>query len=95
MQPVLFLMAPGFEEIEFCAPVDILRRLEIPVKLVGVQGRRVEGAHGITMEADMLLVDVDSSQYSGVVLPGGAASWTLRDTPGVLKLVREMQAADK
>lgn len=95
MKPVLFLMAPGFEEIEFCAPVDILRRMEVPVTLVGVQGRSVEGAHGITMRADMLLVDVDSSQYSGVVLPGGAASWTLRDTPGVLKLVREMQAADK
>lgn len=95
MEPVLFLMAPGFEEIEFCAPVDILRRLEVPVTLVGVQGRRVEGAHGIIMQADMLLVDVDSRLYSGVVLPGGAASWTLRDTPGVLKLVQEMQDAQK
>ncbi len=95
MKPVLFLMAPGFEEIEFCAPVDILRRLDIPVTTAGVQGRRVEGAHGIVMQADMLLVDVDSAMYSGVVLPGGAASWTLRDTPGVLRLVREIQAAGK
>ena len=95
MQPVLVVMAPSFEEIEFCAPVDILRRLDIPVTLVGVQGRKVEGAHGITMQADMLLIDVDSSRYSGVILPGGAASWTLRDTPGVLKLVREMHAAGK
>lgn len=95
MEPVLFLMAPGFEEIEFCAPVDILRRMGVPVVVAGVQGRQVEGAHGIVMQADMLLVDVDSTLYSGVVLPGGVASWTLRDTPGVLKLVREMQAANK
>lgn len=95
MKPVLFLMAPGFEEIELCAPVDIMRRMEIPVTLCGVQSRQVEGAHGITMQADILLVDVDSNQYSGVVLPGGAASWILRDTPGVLKLVREMQMQEK
>ncbi len=95
MEPVLVLMAPGFEEIEFCAPVDILRRLDIPVVTAGLAGRRVEGAHGITIEADMLLVDVDASLYSGVILPGGAAAWTLRDTPAVRKLVGEMNAAGK
>ena len=47
MKPVLVLLAPGFEEIEFTAPVDILRRLEIPVTTAGVKGRLVEGAHGI------------------------------------------------
>ncbi len=95
MEPVLVLLAPGFEEIEFTAPVDILRRLDIPVVTAGLTGRRIEGAHGITMEADMLLVDVDAELYSGVILPGGGASWTLRDTPAVLKLVREMNAAGK
>lgn len=95
MEPVLVLLAPGFEEIEFAAPVDILRRLGVPVVTAGVSGRRVEGAHGIVMEADMLLVDVDALHYSGVVLPGGAASWVLRDTPAVLKLVREMHGAGK
>ncbi len=95
MEPILVLMAPGFEEIELTAPVDILRRLDIPVVLAGLKGRRVEGAHGLTMEADMLLVDVDAANFSGVVLPGGPASWTLRDTPAVLKLVREIHAAGK
>ncbi len=95
MNPVLVLMAPGFEEIELTAPVDILRRLDIHVVTAGLAGRRIEGAHGLTMEADMLLVDVDASLYSAVILPGGAASWTLRDTPAVLKLVREMNAAGK
>ncbi len=95
MEPVLVLMAPGFEEIEFTAPVDILRRLEIPVVTAGLSSRRVEGAHGITMEADMLLVDVDAALFSAVILPGGAASWTLRDSPAVLKLLREMNAAGK
>ena len=95
MKPVLVLLAPGFEEIEFAAPVDILRRLEIPVTTAGVKGRLVEGAHGICMQADMLMVDVEPEEYDGIILPGGAASWLLRDTPGVLRLVRTMHAAGK
>lgn len=93
--PLLVIMCPGFEEMEFTAPVDILRRLGISVTTAGLQSRNVEGAHGITMRADMLLVDVDTACFSGVILPGGPASWTLRDTPAVLKIVREMNAAGK
>ena len=92
---VLVLVAPGFEEVELTAPVDILRRLGIKVTLAGVQGLTVKGAHELTVQADMLLVDVDAGQYDGVILPGGAASWTLRETPAVLALVREMHQAEK
>lgn len=88
-------MAPGFEEIELTAPVDILRRLGIPVATAGVGGRRVEGAHGITMQADMLMVDVQAEKFDGIVLPGGPASWLLRDTPGVRALVRAFHSAGK
>lgn len=95
MDPILVLMAPGFEEIELTAPVDILRRLGFSVVLVGVQNRRVEGAHGMIMEADMLLVDVDAEQYGGVIVPGGAGAWVLRRTAAVLKLVGHMYDAGK
>ena len=95
MKAILVLLAPGFEEIEFTAPVDILRRLGISVVTAGVQGREVEGAHGITMQADTLLSEVKGGDYAGIVLPGGAASWLLRDMPAVLQLVREMNAEGK
>lgn len=93
--PVVVLVAPGFEEVELTAPVDILRRLGIEVVLAGVQGRMVTGAHGLTLQADMLLVDVEPSAYRGVILPGGAAAWTLRDTAAVLALVRDMHREGK
>lgn len=95
MKPVLVLMAPGYEEIELIAPIDILRRLEIPVVTAGLKSRSVEGAHGITTMADMLMVDVNPEDYSGIILPGGPASWLLRDTPGVLSLVRAMHKEEK
>ncbi|MCH5285582.1 MAG: DJ-1/PfpI family protein [Akkermansiaceae bacterium] len=94
-QPVIVLVAPGFEEVELVAPVDILRRLGIEVVLAGVSGLTVEGAHGICVRADMLLVDVEPEKYCGVILPGGQAAWTLRDTPAALALVREMHSAEK
>ncbi len=95
MKPILVLMATGFEEIELAAPVDILRRLDFEVVTAGVESRRVEGAHGMVMESDILMVDADASHYDAIVLPGGQASWLLRDTPAVLDLVRTMHADGK
>lgn len=88
-------MAPGFEEVELVAPVDILRRLGVNVVLAGVEGLLVKGAHDVVVQADMLLVDVEAEQFDGVMLPGGPASWTLRATPAVLALVRDMHKAGK
>lgn len=85
---ILVLMAPGFEEVEFCTPVDILRRLNIPVVTASVGEREVKSARGISMRADILLHDVDESEVGGIILPGGAGSWVLRDTPEALRLVR-------
>lgn len=94
-KPVLVLVAPGFEEVELTAPVDILRRLGVEVTLAGVQSLVVEGAHGISLKTDMLLVDADAEQYRGVILPGGRGAWTLRDTPAALAFVREMHRASQ
>ena len=95
MKPILFIVAPGFEEIELSAPVDILRRLEVPVVTAGLSGRTAEGAHGLPVTAETLMEDADPADYDGIVLPGGPASWTLRDTPAVLSLVRAMHAEGK
>ncbi len=95
MTKILILMAPGFEEIELTAPVDILRRLGVSVDIAGVESLQVEAAHGMVMQADMLLADVDGAQYDGIVLPGGQGSWVLRDSAAVLRLVEEMSAQKK
>ena len=51
----LFL-APGFEEIEAIAVVDILRRGGVDVRTVSVGGgNEVTGAHQVTIRADVSL----------------------------------------
>ena len=49
---VYVFLADGFEEIEAVTTIDILRRAELDVRIAGVGGRLVRGAHGITVCAD-------------------------------------------
>ena len=69
---IYVFLADGFEEIEALAPVDFLLRAGVEVKTVGVSGKFCRGAHGINVEADMLLADVVLDEnVQGVILPGG------------------------
>ncbi len=50
---IYLFLAPGFEEVEALFPLDILRRAGLEVATVGIGGRRVPGAHGVVVEADL------------------------------------------
>ncbi len=69
---IYVFLANGFEEIEALAPVDFLLRAGVEVKTVGVSGKFCRGAHGINVEADILLEDVVLNEnLQGIILPGG------------------------
>lgn len=68
---VYIMLGKGFEETEAIAPGDILRRAQIPMQYVGIGGRIVEGAHGIAIQADITLEEMDLTQLDMIVLPGG------------------------
>ncbi|MBR4030949.1 MAG: DJ-1/PfpI family protein, partial [Clostridia bacterium] len=60
---VYTLLATGFEEIEALTVVDILRRAEIPVKMVSVtDDLKVTGAHGIEVVADCMLSGIEDGE---------------------------------
>lgn len=68
---VYVLLGTGFEEVEAMTPVDLLRRAGISVLTVGIDGKTVRGGHGIAMEADILLEEMDLTDLDMIVLPGG------------------------
>ena len=57
---IYIFLANGFEEVEALATVDVLRRADLKVKIVGVGSDIITGAHGISTVCDA----VDSDRYS-------------------------------
>ncbi len=68
---VYMFLGTGFEETEAIAPLDLLRRANIEVKTVGLNGKVITGSHGIGVVADMEIADLDVSDAEMVILPGG------------------------
>lgn len=78
METVYLFFAEGSEEVEALAVVDILRRAGVETRIVSVTGdKMVTGAHGIRVEADMLMEEVDFSKAAMLVLPGGLPVHTI------------------
>lgn len=68
---VYMLLGTGFEETEAIAPLDLMRRAGVQALTVGVNGKTVYGGHGIGIEADITLGEMDLTAMDMIVLPGG------------------------
>lgn len=73
---VYMLLGTGFEETEAIAPLDLLRRADVEVLTVGVNGKVIYGAHNIGIEADIELSQMDLTDLDMIVLPGGLGGVT-------------------
>ena len=97
MAKVYEFLATGFEEIEALIPLDIMRRAGVDFRTVSVTGSLpVETAHGVKIQADMLIEDADLSDADLLMLPGGLPGATnLNGHAGVKKAVVEQNARGK
>ena len=78
---IYIFLANGFEEVEALATVDVLRRADLKVKIVGVGSDVITGAHGISTVCDAVDSDLTpGDDIEAVILPGGM--------PGTLNLER-------
>ena len=86
---VYVLLGTGFVETEAIAPIDLLRRAGIPTLTVCIEGKFVTGGHGITVEADMELGQMNLTDLEMIVLPGGLGGVaTVRKSPAALDALR-------
>ena len=87
---VYVLVATGFEESELIVPVDLLIRGGASVKFVGVSGKTIDGAHGISIATDCTIDEVSLDEMSLLFLPGGQPGVNnLWSSPKVQALVLE------
>ena len=68
---VYMLLGTGFEETEAIAPLDLLRRAGVSIATVGLNGKIIKGGHGIGIEADMEIGEMDLTNLEMIILPGG------------------------
>ncbi|MBQ3136184.1 MAG: DJ-1/PfpI family protein [Clostridia bacterium] len=72
-------LAEGFEEVEALAAVDMIRRADLELKIVGVNNKTICGAHKIKVECDCVSDEITlDSNLNAIILPGGM--------PGTLNL---------
>lgn len=94
---VYVFFAEGFEEVEGLSVVDVLRRAGITVQMVGIKEKKVRGAHGINIEMDVLIDEIDENQpVEALVLPGGIPGTTnLMASAKLGKLLKHAEKNDK
>ena len=91
---IYVFLAEGFEELEAIAPVDLLKRvgminrqLGLQVQTVGVGGKTVVGRSGIAVTCDITEDGVDAQACTAVILPGGPGRGNLARSRVVLQTI--------
>ena len=92
---VLCLLVDGFEEIEFVAPVDLLRRADVEVVVAALHGTTATGRSGIRVMADATLADIYAPGFDLLLIPGGPGVGELRRDGRAAVLARDFCSAGK
>lgn len=86
---VYMLLGTGFEETEAVAPLDLLRRAGVEILTVGLNGKHIRGSHGIVIEADITIGEMDLTAMDMIILPGGLGGVaSARACPEALDAIR-------
>lgn len=88
---IYLFLADGFEEIEALGTVDVLKRAELQVITVGINGQKTPvGAHNIKAETDILFEETDFADADALILPGGMpGSLNLTEYTPLRKLIQK------
>jgi len=92
---LMIALADGFEEIEALTPIDVLRRLDFIVQLVGVTDEVVTSKTGVKVLCDRTLEEVKAEEYDGIILPGGPGYKNLLDSKKLAVIIKELNERGK
>ena len=68
---IYIFLADGFEEIEALTTIDVLRRAELDITMVGLDNIEITGAHNIKVIADIKSDNIETDKITALILPGG------------------------
>jgi 4-methyl-5(b-hydroxyethyl)-thiazole monophosphate biosynthesis len=71
MKKVCVILSEGFEEVEAITVIDVLRRADLMVEVLGVGDTKITGAHNVTLFCDDVFDYSIATDFDCVVLVGG------------------------
>jgi protease I len=93
---VVYLVGPGFEDLEFWVPVMRLREEGARVTIAGLDAGEVyQGKNGLEVTAEIGCDKMDPNWYDAVCIPGGWAPDKLRRYDAVKRLVKTLYDQQK
>ncbi len=93
---VLVIIAPGFEELEAVAVIDILRRAGLEVVSAGTVSGPIRSARNVVILPDKLLDEVAEEAFDLIVMPGGLdGTENLARDRRVVKMLQEQLASGR
>jgi protease I len=85
----LFLIADGFEDMQFYVPYYRLQEEGVGVFVAAANDHRsATGLHGYAVDPDMPIPEINPSEYDVLVIPGGRAPERLRLREEAVDLAR-------
>ena len=95
---VALFIENGSEELEFIAPLDIMRRANLEVDLISANNEDfITSSHNVKILADKKIDEVNNIlDYDAVVIPGGMPGSTLlRDNKKIIEFYQTMYNSGK
>jgi protease I len=87
---ILFLVGPGFEDLEYWVPLMRLQEAGADVIVAGIAGGETyRGKTSLSATSDIGFDDVVASEYDGLVIPGGWAPDKIRRYDAVKRFVAD------
>ena len=92
---ILAFVGDIYEDLELWYPKIRLEEAGYVTKLAAEEMRTFSGKHGYPAKADMLIADARSSDFAGLLLPGGFMPDRVRRNPKAQALTREFLEQNK
>lgn len=95
---VALFIENGSEELEFIAPLDIMRRANLEVDLISANNEDfITSSHNVKILADKKINEVNNIlDYDAIVIPGGMPGSTLlRDNKKIIEFYQKMYNSGK
>lgn len=95
MPKLLAFVGDVYEDLELWYPKLRMEEAGYGMTLAGEEVRTFAGKHGYPAVGDVLVGQVKSQDFVGLLIPGGFMPDRLRRNPDVLRLTREFHEAGK